>query len=357
MDTVDTVETRTRTKQRGASDVAGNCVLARAGELALLCELAPGHGERVGALVDTLAAVAVERACGRELTRRLAGLVSVAGPGGLPAWCAFGPTGNGVAVMVHGRAELILDLGGRELRLDGRESATVVDRVVSVPVASIRAVIGDAATDLHVDVDVDAGSGPDLVGAGADSSLSDSAPAVGGDLVIGVYCRRSHFNDPNMAYCTVCGISMAQANRMPVLGRRPALGVLVLDDGSMQPLVRDLVFGRAPEADEAVLDGSADPVRLTDATVSRVHARIVLDGWDVSVLDAGSTNGTFLCVPGQSSWTRIPPGGRAALQPGSAAAFGRRQLRYHSHRAQSVDFSSLEPVHLGRNVRASSGPS
>src|SRR5207244_3452022 len=97
------------------------------------------------------------------------------------------------------------------------------------------------------------------------------------DLVVGVYCRREHFNDPKMSYCTVCGISMAQSNRAPDLGRRPSLGVLVLDDGMTLPLVSDYVFGRVPEADAAVIGGEARPVRLPEHSVSRVHARIMLD--------------------------------------------------------------------------------
>ncbi|HEX4700497.1 MAG TPA: FHA domain-containing protein, partial [Pseudonocardiaceae bacterium] len=168
--------------------------------------------------------------------------------------------------------------------------------------------------------------------------------AAHGDLVLGVYCRRSHFNDPAMTYCTVCGISMAQSVRSRTWGRRPSLGVLVLDDGGMFSLVREHVFGREPEIDPAVVAGRAIPVTLADRSVSRVHARIVLNGWDVHVVDTGSTNGTFVSMPGASSWTPIPHGSGAALRPGMVVAFGSRQLRYYSHRAQSVDFASLEPL-------------
>jgi hypothetical protein len=137
---------------------------------------------------------------------------------------------------------------------------------------------------------------------------------------------------------------MAQANREPGLGKRPSLGVLVLDDGTTFPLTADHVFGRVPDADAAVIAGAAIAVCLPDHSVSRVHARIVLDGWDVLVVDAGSTNGSFLCGPTDSSWRRIPTGMGVPLLPGTVIAFGQRQLRYHSHRAQSVDFSSLTPL-------------
>lgn len=185
----------------------------------------------------------------------------------------------------------------------------------------------------------------------------DGGPETGDDLVLGVYCKRAHFNDPEMAYCTVCGISMAQATRAPVWGKRPSLGVLVVDDGTMLPLVREHVFGRVPEADNSVAQGKATPVRLFDMSVSRVHGRVVLDGWSVAVADAGSTNGTFLCVPGESSWVRLPAGILTPLRTGSVVAFGRRQLRYHSHRAQSEDFSKLDSIlALGDDLPASARP-
>jgi pSer/pThr/pTyr-binding forkhead associated (FHA) protein len=159
-----------------------------------------------------------------------------------------------------------------------------------------------------------------------------SALAQAPSTVLGVYCKRSHFNDPAVAYCTVCGIAMAQATRRLVPGPRPQLGVLVLDDGSMYPLTGSLVLGRAPSLDPAVAAGSASPVRLADPLVSRVHARIMLDGWQVVLVDAGSRNGTFVCAAGQSSWTRLARGGTAVLATGAMVAFCRRELRYHSYR-------------------------
>jgi hypothetical protein len=174
-----------------------------------------------------------------------------------------------------------------------------------------------------------------------DNSAADAADWGGGDeLALGIYCRRRHFNDPEMAYCTVCGISMAQSSRTRVWGKRPPLGVLVLDDGTIFSLMRDFVLGRVPEADQSVILGQADQMRFTDMSVSRVHARITLDGWDVVVEDQGSTNGTFVCLPGQSSWTRLAPGVATTLPTGGSLAVGRRQLRYHSQRMQARDFST-----------------
>jgi hypothetical protein len=420
---------------RGLHHLPGRGVLARYGDLVLLCEARPGQDASVNALVDTLAAA---HPCGRQLSRRLAGLISTTEPeGGFPALCAFGPAGDGVAALVHGEAELTFTVGGgRELRLDGRDAVTVVDQIVREPIESIRALVGDGDPDREFDrwnrldagvVRADAlvyGLGPTVdttpglalppmpvvmpAERGAPAELPAAGPSgvVGTDeepaepagqaelgtpgerpeshaqeepvmqadpvtqearsagdpvvpqprqpvaeagpvgviapqvgpaepepvRVIGVYCKKEHFNDPKVAYCTVCGIAMAQATRLPVMGVRPPLGVLVLDDGTMFPLVRDHVLGRTPEEDEAVAAGRASGLSLLDPLVSRVHARIVLDGWQVCVVDENSTNGTFLWGPGDTSWTRLPRGATAPLHPGSVTAIGQRQLRYHSYR-------------------------
>lgn len=161
----------------------------------------------------------------------------------------------------------------------------------------------------------------------------DAVPAPEpGTRVMGVQCKNAHFNDPSVAYCAVCGISMTQVTRVPVPGIRPPLGVLVLDDGTMLPLERDHVVGRVPKVDGAVGAGEATAVPLDDPLVSKVHARVVLDGWTVTVVDAGSTNGTFVWADGQQSWRRLRDGEAVELRPGTTVAFGRRQLSYHSYR-------------------------
>lgn len=158
------------------------------------------------------------------------------------------------------------------------------------------------------------------------------APVVVEPRVLGLYCTQDHFNDPAVAYCSVCGISMTQCTRPPEWGPRPQVGVLVTDDGTTHSLARDLVVGRTPDADEAVAAGTAGTLVLSDPLVSRVHARVTLHDWQVRVTDAGSANGTFLLPPGQTNWTRLEPGVETTVVPGSAVAFGHRELRYYSHR-------------------------
>ena len=164
-----------------------------------------------------------------------------------------------------------------------------------------------------------------------DASIAERPPPV----VIGVRCKNGDFNDPEARYCAVCGIGMAQLTKAPQTGPRPPLGVLVLDDGSVFRLDADYVIGREPSLDSSVADGSARPLRLADASglVSRVHARVELDGWQVFVCDLNSANGTYIRVPGGENSERLTPGVRTLLVVGSQVRLGSDYgLRYDSHR-------------------------
>lgn len=151
--------------------------------------------------------------------------------------------------------------------------------------------------------------------------------------VEGIHCARRHFNDPRAPYCAVCGISMVQQTHDLVRGPRPPLGVLVLDDGSTFGVDTDYVVGREPEGDAGVVDGKMLPLTLDDParSVSRVHARILLDGWDVRLADAGSANGTYLALPGAPDWQRLDPDDARTLRPGSRIRLGQRELVFDSH--------------------------
>jgi FHA domain len=154
--------------------------------------------------------------------------------------------------------------------------------------------------------------------------------------VKGVYCKRGHFNDPMVQFCTVCGINMVQQTPALVDGPRPPLGVLVFDDGSVFQLEQDYVLGRQPEGAPEVIAGTARPLRLEDTggTVSRAHALIALEDWTVRLSDHGSANGTFIAMPNSTDWQPVPPNGRIVLTPGTTIKLGNRTLKYESHRGQ-----------------------
>jgi hypothetical protein len=153
-------------------------------------------------------------------------------------------------------------------------------------------------------------------------------------MVEGVYCKNGHFNDPEVRYCAVCG---GQLDKMRQKGDRPSLGVLILGDGSVCQLDADYVIGREPTLDSAVAAGRARGLRLMDASgvVSRMHARVELDGWRVFITDLNSANGTQVLMPGERNPTNLEPGVRIPLVPGAQIRLGGEYgLQYDSHRQQ-----------------------
>jgi pSer/pThr/pTyr-binding forkhead associated (FHA) protein len=159
------------------------------------------------------------------------------------------------------------------------------------------------------------------------------AQVAGATMVPGVYCPQQHFNDPRVAYCATCGSPLSRNGADVRQGPRPALGVLVLDDGDTFVVDGDYVLGRDPDNDEAVQAGSARPLILADPgrSISRVHARIELDEWEVRLSDCISANGTFVASEG-SGWTRVLPGHAVTIQPGTHLLLGQRILLFDSPR-------------------------
>lgn len=168
--------------------------------------------------------------------------------------------------------------------------------------------------------------------AGDDGAVAVEAEPQG-PQVKGVICSRGHFNDPSAPFCAICGISMVQKTLHLVDGPRPPLGVLVLDDGATFSVDNDYVLGREPESDPDVVSGKARPLALTDPdrTVSRVHAALVLEDWNVKVVDRGSANGTYLAPPGQDDWAPLHPNQVTTIKPGTRVRLGQRVLLYDSH--------------------------
>ena len=129
---------------------------------------------------------------------------------------------------------------------------------------------------------------------------------------------------------------MDQRTGVLVDGRRPPLGLLVLDIGSTFVLDDNYLLGRNPEVDPAVISSQLRPIRLDDdsGTLSRVHAEIRLDGWDVVLLDRGSANGTYIASSGQAGWTRLAPNQPVVLSPGTHVRTGRRMFTFESAHAR-----------------------
>jgi hypothetical protein len=329
----------------------GNGVLIRHEDLVLLCELPPDAEDSVRSILDEVKVAASADQPGRHLVRQLVKSMA-AFDGRFPSLCAFGAVDDGIAVAVHGRARLRVAMTDGELRLDGQDAVTIVDRVVASPVMSITGEIGEEIpgfcpwSELRsgvVRADAMQYGAFDEPEAAAETeeqapqgeTVVDGDPAPqpeGRSQIVGVSCAGGHFNDPADQYCAVCGIGLTQAGRRSAQHERPSLGVLVLDDGMLLPMTKDYVIGRAPETDSEVSAGDVMLLRLMDPLVSGVHARVRLEGWDVALVDAGSANGTFVRDSGTDFCVRVPSGGRVVLQPGAIVTVGHRQFRYDSYR-------------------------
>jgi putative peptide zinc metalloprotease protein len=113
------------------------------------------------------------------------------------------------------------------------------------------------------------------------------------------------------AVCSVCGA--------PVAGRHGVVGLeLVLADGRRIPLLAPLTIGR----------GEGNLIRLQDESISRTHARIVLDSGVPEIEDVGSTYGTL--VDGQKLTAR------RALRDGDVIKLGDVELRIEARRAETA---------------------
>ena len=151
-------------------------------------------------------------------------------------------------------------------------------------------------------------------------------------VVPGVLCPAGHPSPPQARRCRTCDREIAPQQPVPV--PRPSLGVLRLSTGGSVPLDRGVLLGRAPRVDEDQEVGARPRVLRVggpDRDISRNHAEVVLDGWQVLVRDLGSTNGTTVTSPGQQP-VRLRPGEPMALEPGAVVSLADEVvLTYDAH--------------------------
>jgi hypothetical protein len=152
----------------------------------------------------------------------------------------------------------------------------------------------------------------------------------GAPVVLGVHCKHGHFTDPDERSCLICGTGIRRRSVSPERGPRPSLGVLILEDGATVAVDGDYIVGRDPARDESVSAGDARPLRVVDAesTVSRIHAEVRLDGWQVLLTDLGSANGTRVQQPGAKTEQLLDPRVPVPLRHGARIFVGASCLRY-----------------------------
>lgn len=150
-------------------------------------------------------------------------------------------------------------------------------------------------------------------------AASDSAPVAVGEPpeVSAVECPDGHLSPPGSATCRTCDQAITTTGTRLV--PQPRLGHLRVSTGDLVPLDRSILLGRSPQvaADVHPVD-RPHVVRLGSVTkdISRQHAQVDVHGWDVTVRDLGSTNGTTITMPGEES-LRLWPGQDYPLRPGT----------------------------------------
>ncbi len=173
---------------------------------------------------------------------------------------------------------------------------------------------------------------PDLVQPEQAVEANDDNTVVDGPRTRGHLCSRGHLNDPRSHFCVLCGIRMDERTGELVFGARPPLGLLVFDDGATYTVDAEYLVGRMPDVDARVRNGSLRSIVVEDRSgaISRVHAEVRVQGWDVMLVDSRSRNGTHIAEPGATGWTPVPVGRSHRLTPGTRVRLGGRTFLFES---------------------------
>jgi hypothetical protein len=117
----------------------------------------------------------------------------------------------------------------------------------------------------------------------------------GGEELLAVRCAADHLSPAGQRTCRVCG--QVIKDQEPFAVTRPRLGRLCLQGLPDLVVSGSVILGRAPTAvgDAAGLQ----LVRLDNPQkdISRSHAEIRVQGWEISVVDLGTENGTVVLYP------------------------------------------------------------
>jgi hypothetical protein len=153
------------------------------------------------------------------------------------------------------------------------------------------------------------------------SAIATSHAPLSGPTVQAVRCSSGHPNPPLAEHCRVC--------RGPIIDRkvlavgRPSLGCLRFGNGRVIILDRPYLLGRKPTAAGLVNNEVPGIAALDDPEqeLSRTHAEIRLEDWQVLVVDRDSLNHTFVQLPGQEQ-RRLYPNDPVPIVPGTRIDLG-----------------------------------
>lgn len=154
------------------------------------------------------------------------------------------------------------------------------------------------------------------------AAVPDPDLMAGESLIMAVLCVQQHSNPPESLSCRVCGDRVPHQN--PRLVTRPALATLRGPDGAEAQLDAPVVIGRAPNADRSTVEGARLlTVQSPGHDISRTHAQVEPDGWEIIVTDLHSTNGSAVVLGGpEIVRRRLAPGESMVVPLGSVLELG-----------------------------------
>jgi hypothetical protein len=158
--------------------------------------------------------------------------------------------------------------------------------------------------------------------AGANHPVTSESltPAMGGPTVQAVMCvAAGHPNPPHASACTRCGAALSPSQQTIA---RPSMGRIQFSTGVEVDLTRPVIIGRNPKLEGRLHEEMPHTVRIdVGREISRSHAMIRLEGWQVLVEDLGSANGTSVVLPGRPP-QRLHPGEPVMLEHGARIDVG-----------------------------------
>jgi hypothetical protein len=145
-------------------------------------------------------------------------------------------------------------------------------------------------------------------------------PAMGGPTVQALMCVASgHPNPPHANACGRCGAALSTSQQTIA---RPSMGRIQFSTGVDVELTRPVIIGRNPKLEGRLHEEMPHTVRIdVGREISRSHAMIRLEGWQVLVEDLGSANGTSVVLPGRPP-QRLHPGEPVLLDDGARIDIG-----------------------------------
>jgi hypothetical protein len=128
------------------------------------------------------------------------------------------------------------------------------------------------------------------------ASIAAATTGISGEF-LAVSCAAGHLNPPHGDACRVCG--QVIHTQKPSMVSAINLGNFRFSTGITVPVTRSMVIGRSPKVSGAV-DGQVPElvsVPSPSQDISRNHVEVHVEGWQVLVVDKGSTNGTVVILP------------------------------------------------------------